>query len=151
MRLLLDANLSPRLAEPLAAAGHDVVHVADVGLLRATDVEIVRWCVAQRRVAVTELGERFSPYGSTFQIGQAVNRSKWGFWTRTEFLEIYRDASVVLRTIDGVRLAGPAVIDFELQVTAAEHGRCHRDPSGTTSSRLAWAFRRTWRTSPPTC
>ena len=29
MRLLLDANLSPRLAEPLAAAGHDVVHVAE--------------------------------------------------------------------------------------------------------------------------
>ncbi len=53
MRLLLDANLSPRLVEPLAAAGHDVVHVADVGLLRATDVEILRWCVAQRRVAVT--------------------------------------------------------------------------------------------------
>lgn len=37
MKLLLDANLSPALVEPLAAAGHEVVHVTDLGLLMATD------------------------------------------------------------------------------------------------------------------
>lgn len=37
MRLLLDANLSPRVAEALRAAGFDAVHVADVDLVTATD------------------------------------------------------------------------------------------------------------------
>ena len=31
MRFLLDNNLSPRLGELLRAAGHDVVHVRDIG------------------------------------------------------------------------------------------------------------------------
>ena len=37
MRLLLDANLSPRLAVSLTTAGYDVTHVADLDLLAAPD------------------------------------------------------------------------------------------------------------------
>jgi hypothetical protein len=33
LRLLIDANLSPRVAARLCAAGHDAVHMADCGLL----------------------------------------------------------------------------------------------------------------------
>ena len=40
MKLLVDANLSPRLAKALEAAGHHSAHVGDVGLLTATDDEI---------------------------------------------------------------------------------------------------------------
>ncbi|MBK5307872.1 MAG: DUF5615 family PIN-like protein [Frankiaceae bacterium] len=40
MRFLLDANLSPRLGEALTQAGHQVRHVADLGLLGASDAEI---------------------------------------------------------------------------------------------------------------
>jgi predicted nuclease of predicted toxin-antitoxin system len=40
MRLLLDANLSPRIAESLRAAGFEAVHVADLDLVAATDDEI---------------------------------------------------------------------------------------------------------------
>ena len=40
MRLLLDANLSPRLIGVLAEAGYKAVHVAEVGLLAASDAEI---------------------------------------------------------------------------------------------------------------
>ncbi len=40
MRLLLDANLSPRVATSLRASGFDAVHVADLDLLTATDDEI---------------------------------------------------------------------------------------------------------------
>jgi predicted nuclease of predicted toxin-antitoxin system len=32
MKLLLDANLSPKILEPLRQAGYAVQHVADVGL-----------------------------------------------------------------------------------------------------------------------
>ena len=53
MRLLLDANLSPRVAVRLIAEGHDVVHVADVGKLAATDAEILRFAAEEERVVVS--------------------------------------------------------------------------------------------------
>lgn len=37
MRLLVDANLSPRLLAPLRNEGFDTTHVADIGLDTATD------------------------------------------------------------------------------------------------------------------
>jgi len=74
---------------------------------------------ARWRAAVTELGAGFSPYGRVFQVGQAPNRSKWGIWTRGEYVALYLEASEILRRHPGVEVIGPAVIDFELQVTAA--------------------------------
>src|SRR5262245_8707040 len=41
MRLLLDANLSPRLLALVRAAGFDVPHVAELGLLTASDRTIL--------------------------------------------------------------------------------------------------------------
>lgn len=105
-----------RLAAALAARGLEVVFALPQNrdLVRDRD----RW---QR--TVTELATRFTPYGTTFEIGHAPNRSKWGVWTRREYLELYRDAAVVLRRHPGVQLMGPAVIDFELQATLAIVGR----------------------------
>lgn len=40
MRFLLDANLSPRLGEALTAAGYQVRHVVDIGLVGSSDTEI---------------------------------------------------------------------------------------------------------------
>jgi predicted nuclease of predicted toxin-antitoxin system len=37
VKLLLDANLSPEVARILKEAGHDAIHVADIGLLSAPD------------------------------------------------------------------------------------------------------------------
>ena len=53
MRLLLDANLSPRIAESLSAAGFDAVHVADLGLVAATDDEIFDRAAEHGLVVVT--------------------------------------------------------------------------------------------------
>lgn len=53
MRLLLDANLSPRIAESLSAAGFDAVHVADLGLVTATDDEIFDRAAEHGLVVVT--------------------------------------------------------------------------------------------------
>lgn len=53
MKLLLDMNLSPGLAAVLSAAGHDVVHWADVGDFRAPDTAILRWADTNQRVLVT--------------------------------------------------------------------------------------------------
>ncbi|MGB3409903.1 MAG: DUF5615 family PIN-like protein [Microthrixaceae bacterium] len=40
MKLLLDANLSQRIAESLRALGFNAIHVADLSLVTATDDEI---------------------------------------------------------------------------------------------------------------
>ncbi len=53
MRLLLDANLSPRIAEQLAEAGHDVTHVTDLGLLTAGDGTILQRAEDDGYVLVT--------------------------------------------------------------------------------------------------
>jgi hypothetical protein len=54
MKLLLDANLSPRLKSTLEEAGFEVAHVGDVGLLHASDPEIFEFAAAERYV-VAEL------------------------------------------------------------------------------------------------
>ena len=41
MKFLLDNNLSPRLAELLRAAGHDVLHLRDLGMQKATDEVVI--------------------------------------------------------------------------------------------------------------
>jgi predicted nuclease of predicted toxin-antitoxin system len=40
MKYLVDANLSPTVTAALLAAGFDAVHVQDVGLVSASDVDI---------------------------------------------------------------------------------------------------------------
>jgi len=37
VRFVVDANLSPVMAEGLRTEGHDAVHVVDIGLLTASD------------------------------------------------------------------------------------------------------------------
>jgi hypothetical protein len=73
----------------------------------------VRW-----RAAVEELAGRFAPYGRHFQVGQAVNRTKWGVWSPEEYAALARAAAEVLRCHPGVEVLGPAVIDFEPLATA---------------------------------
>lgn len=60
MRLLLDQNLSPLLADDLVAGGHDVVHVRALGMSRASDVAIMDAASSDGRVVVsadTDFGE----------------------------------------------------------------------------------------------
>ncbi|MDY7091904.1 MAG: lipopolysaccharide kinase InaA family protein [Acidobacteriota bacterium] len=71
------------------------------------------------QASIEELAERFLPFGRTFQIGQAINRSKWGVWNPREYVELADRAAEVLRARGDVQLLGPAVIDFEYHATAA--------------------------------
>jgi predicted nuclease of predicted toxin-antitoxin system len=41
VQLLVDANLSPKIAAILRDGGHDAVHVADIGMLGAADDAIL--------------------------------------------------------------------------------------------------------------
>lgn len=53
MRLLVDANLSPEVARRLCAAGHDAIHVAEIGMLSASDPAIMTAAAEQGRVLVS--------------------------------------------------------------------------------------------------
>jgi tRNA A-37 threonylcarbamoyl transferase component Bud32 len=101
-----------RLAAALAAGGHEVAFV--IAQNRTLVRDRPRW-----RAAVAELSERFLPYGRHFQIGQAINRSKWGIWTHGEYVDLYLEAAEIVRRHEGVELLGPPVIDFEFQALIA--------------------------------
>lgn len=53
MKLLVDANLSPRVSAQLKDAGHDCLHVADQGLLNASDPEILAAAKNEGRTIIT--------------------------------------------------------------------------------------------------
>ncbi|WP_419552284.1 DUF5615 family PIN-like protein [Candidatus Poriferisodalis sp.] len=53
MRILLDANLSPRVAGALRAGGHETLHVGDVDMLTAADETILEWAAEHGYVVAT--------------------------------------------------------------------------------------------------
>jgi hypothetical protein len=53
VRLLIDANLSPRVAVSLSMAGMESVHVRDAGLLTAPDRSILDYAAANALVIVS--------------------------------------------------------------------------------------------------
>ena len=68
MRFLLDENLSPVLAELLAAASHDTIHVRDLGLLTAADRVVLERARTEGRVLIsadTDFGELLAVSGAT--------------------------------------------------------------------------------------
>lgn len=61
MRLLLDEQLSPVIAEQLKALGHDVVSAAEAGLAGVTDTEVLASAARDRRAVVTNNIRDFRP------------------------------------------------------------------------------------------
>ena len=53
MRFLVDANLSPKVAVRLRAAGHEAAHVGDEGLLTASDETILMHASRSRRTVIS--------------------------------------------------------------------------------------------------
>ncbi|MEV4069681.1 DUF5615 family PIN-like protein [Nonomuraea fuscirosea] len=52
MNFLVDENLSPRVAELLAKAGHDAVHVRDLQATSAPDTTIMQLAAADGRTII---------------------------------------------------------------------------------------------------
>jgi hypothetical protein len=53
VRLLINANLSPKVTRALSKSGLDAVHVGDVGLLTAPDRSILDYAAANNLVIVS--------------------------------------------------------------------------------------------------
>lgn len=123
-----DPDREPALARELAAAGLDITFALPQNREMVTDLD--RW-----RRSVRVWGRELSPYGNRFQIGQAINRSKWGVWRSDEYVALVEAAREELP--GGAELIGPAVIDFEplaMAVALTQPGL--RAPFAITSSLL---------------
>ena len=100
------------LARELHSRGYDLTFALPQN--RQLVAEPERW-----REAIERIADSFSAYGHRFQVGQAINRSKWGIWNYEEYLRLAAQASGILRARGGVTILGPAVIDFEFHATLA--------------------------------
>jgi len=107
-----DHDAEEALARELHARG------CEVSFALPQNRDLVRDPARWRR-ALEEIALRFTPYGWHFQVGQAINRSKWGIWNLREYVGLVRAAEAVLRPYPGVELLGPSVIDFEYHAAAA--------------------------------
>ena len=99
------------LARELHRQGYELVFVLAQNRELVRDLD--RW-----RAAVTELVERFGKFGTHFQVGQAINRSKWGIWNYREYIDLAAAAAEILRQDPLRQILGPAVIDYEPLRTA---------------------------------
>ncbi len=62
--------------------------------------------------------EKFAPFVKEYQVGNAVNRTKWGFFSMGEYLEWYSDIQKIRdEKYPDLKLIGSSVIDFEYYYT----------------------------------
>ncbi|WVN42049.1 hypothetical protein AOB54_01325 [beta proteobacterium MWH-UniP1] len=76
----------------------------------------------------------FSGISDEFQVGNAINRMKWGFFSVQEYLAFFKTVQAIRDTeFSTYRLIGPAVIDFEYHFTI----RALFNQSGVVFDRLS--------------
>jgi predicted nuclease of predicted toxin-antitoxin system len=66
VKFLIDAQLSPGLARLISENGHEAQHVATLGLMRATDAELVDYARRRGAVIVTKDEDFSSLYGGGY-------------------------------------------------------------------------------------
>jgi predicted nuclease of predicted toxin-antitoxin system len=71
VKLLIDANLSPEVARLLKEAGHDAIHVGDIGLLSAPDPEILQAAADGKQVLLTADAD----FGALLALGSLASPS----------------------------------------------------------------------------
>jgi predicted nuclease of predicted toxin-antitoxin system len=100
VRLLVDAQLPPALARWLASQGHEAEHLADVGLLEASDSEVWEFARARRAVIVSK-DEDFAQRRLLADDGPQILWVRTGNERRAALLarwaRVWADAEVALR------------------------------------------------------
>ena len=84
MKLLLDENISPAVAQRLAAAGVDACHVRDRALLGATDAQVLARAYGEDRVLVTANVVDFERLARSVEVHPGIILLRDGAMTRDE-------------------------------------------------------------------
>lgn len=97
MKLLLDENISPKIAEELARVdGLDACHVRDRGLLAATDAEVLERAYDEDRVLVTANVGDFLKLARARDVHPGIVLLQDGALPRAEQLRILRVAAAAI-------------------------------------------------------
>jgi predicted nuclease of predicted toxin-antitoxin system len=112
LRFLIDNALSPRLAEQLAAAEHDAVHVRDYALQAATDEEIFDRATAENRIVVSADTDF-----AMLLANRSAERPSVVLFRRSTERRPEQQAALLLANLDAVAddLEAGAVVVFEPQ------------------------------------
>lgn len=107
MRFLVDANLSPVVAARLRDGGHDAIHVSDLGLLTASDQEILNRAEDDGRVVLSA----DSDFGTLLAVGH-LSRPSFVLLRSTDHLAPREQADLVLGHLPqvGEDLAAGAIV-----------------------------------------
>ena len=98
VKLLLDENLSPRVAEILRKEdGLDAVHIRDRGLLEATDPEVLERAYAEDRVLATKNIDDFVKLARARELHPGIILLEDGDLVRDEQLRVLRLAVAALQ------------------------------------------------------
>ncbi|CAN5748372.1 hypothetical protein BH24ACT15_BH24ACT15_25650 [soil metagenome] len=120
MRFVVDANVSPRLAELLRSAGHDAIAVRDIGLSDAADEDILEYAAKEDRVVVSHDTDF-----DTLLALQRLARPSFVLIRSSDPLTTDQQAALILTNLDTVAddLVGGALVVF-----ARGHLRSRRLP-----------------------
>lgn len=134
--LEVDHNLEHQLSELQATPGLSVLvrcyyHLGQAGLDAGHDAirqlheaghEVALALIQSRQAVlhseqwqtfVTEAIERNQAYLQFVEVGHAVNRVKWGFWTLKEMHSLWHGIADLKQRFPHLQILGPAVNDFE--------------------------------------
>jgi len=124
VKLLLDENLSPKVAETLASDdGVDACHIRDRGLLGATDPEVLERAFAEDRIFVTKNVGDFEKLAKARELHAGIVLIEQGDLSRDEQLALSR------RVV--ARLEGVDLVNHVLRV--GEDGTMTVEPMPTSS------------------
>jgi predicted nuclease of predicted toxin-antitoxin system len=106
VKLLLDENISPKVAAELARVdGIDACHVRDRGLLAASDAEVLDCAFVEDRILVTANVADFVKLARARDVHPGIVLFENGALLRAEQLRLVRLAVVALTTLDMVNKA----------------------------------------------
>jgi predicted nuclease of predicted toxin-antitoxin system len=96
VKLLLDENISPKVAAALRREGTDACGARDRGLLQATDPEVFARAFAEDRVVVTANVRDFEKLARSCELHAGVVLIECGDLLRDEQIDLVRRAVVAI-------------------------------------------------------